>query len=131
MTPRSAALAAVAFCVRSASRTHRPFPILPRHRSTPSAGWTSDKIWRRIGPEADAYFMVDRIGAESGDGGLNTTLRDLARFGEMMRNGGRANGQQAIPQSGVEDIRHGGDPAKFAKAGYTLLPGCRIATCGG
>jgi hypothetical protein len=97
--------------------------ILRRATNQSLADLLSDKIWRRIGAEADAYFMVDSIGTESGGGGLNTTLRDLARFGETMRNGGRANGQQAIPLSVVEDIRHGGDPAKFAKAGYKLLPG--------
>lgn len=67
--------------------------------------------------------MVDSIGSESGGGGLNTTLRDLARFGETMRNGGRFNGQQIIPAEVVADIRRGGDPAKFAKAGYATLPG--------
>ena len=68
--------------------------------------------------------MVDRIGTESGGGGLNITLRDLARFGEMMRNHGRAaNGQQVLPKAVIEDIRRGGDPAKFAKAGFATLPG--------
>lgn len=83
----------------------------------------SEKIWRRIGAEQDAYFMVDRIGTASGGGGLNTTLRDLARFGETMRNGGRANGQQIIAPAAVAEITAGGDKAKFAKAGYALLPG--------
>ncbi|MGJ7613409.1 MULTISPECIES: serine hydrolase domain-containing protein [unclassified Variovorax] len=84
----------------------------------------SEKIWRRIGAEQDAYFMVDRIGTESGGGGLNTVLRDLARFGETLRNGGRAsNGQQAIAKAVVQDIQRGGDPAKFVKAGYPLLQG--------
>ncbi len=83
----------------------------------------SERIWRRIGAEQDAYFMVDRIGTASGGGGLNTTLRDLARFGETLRNGGRANGQQVIPPAAVAEITGGGDPAKFAKAGYALLPG--------
>lgn len=84
----------------------------------------SERIWSRIGAEQDAYFMVDRIGTESGGGGLNTTLRDLARFGEMMRNNGRAaNGQQVLPKAVVDDIRRGADPAQFVKAGYTTLPG--------
>src|SRR5690606_28446125 len=84
----------------------------------------SDRIWSRIGAEQDGYFMVDRIGTESGGGGLNITLRDLARFGEMMRNHGRAaNGQQVLPKAVIEDIRRGGDPAKFAKAGFATLPG--------
>jgi len=98
--------------------------ILRRASNQSLADLLSEKIWRRIGAEQDAYFMVDRIGTESGGGGLNTVLRDLARFGETMRNDGRAsNGQQAIPKAVVEDIRRGGDPAKFVKAGYPLLQG--------
>ena len=84
----------------------------------------SERIWSRIGAEQDAYFMLDRIGTESGGGGLNLALRDLARFGEMMRNSGRAaDGQQVLPKAVVDDIRRGGDPAKFAKAGFATLPG--------
>ncbi|MGE8365583.1 serine hydrolase domain-containing protein [Cupriavidus sp.] len=83
----------------------------------------SERVWQKMGAENDAYFMVDSIGSESGGGGLNTTLRDLARFGETMRNGGRYNGQQVIPAEVVADIRRGGDRAKFAKAGYATLPG--------
>lgn len=84
----------------------------------------SERIWSRIGAEQDAYFMVDRIGTESGGGGLNTTLRDLARFGELMRNEGRAaNGLQVLPKAVVQDIRRGADPAQFVKAGYATLPG--------
>lgn len=98
--------------------------ILRRASNQSLAELLSEKIWRRIGAEQDAYFMVDSIGTESGGGGLNTTLRDLARFGETLRNGGRApNGQQVFPKAVVDDIRRGGDPAKFAKAGYGLLPG--------
>ena len=41
----------------------------------------------------------------------------------MMRNGGRFNGQQIVPEAAVAEIAKGGDPAKFAKAGYKLLPG--------
>ena len=47
----------------------------------------------------------------------------MARFGEMMRLGGRFNDQQIVPREVVDDIRRGGSPAHFVKAGYTLLPG--------
>lgn len=83
----------------------------------------SERIWRKLGAEQDAYVTVDSIGTPFAGGGLNTGLRDLARFGEMMRNGGRFNGQQIVPQAAVADIRKGGDPKLFAKAGYTLLQG--------
>ncbi|MFC7289525.1 serine hydrolase domain-containing protein [Herminiimonas glaciei] len=83
----------------------------------------SERIWRRLGAEQDAYFTVDSIGTPFAGGGLNAGLRDLARFGEMLRNNGRFNGQQIVPKSVVDDIRRGGDKEAFAKANYTLLPG--------
>lgn len=83
----------------------------------------SERIWSRMGAEQDAYMTVDSIGTPFAGGGLNTGLRDLARFGEMLRNNGRFNGQQILPKSVVDDIRRGGDRAAFAKAGYKLLPG--------
>ncbi|MBT1510413.1 beta-lactamase family protein [Bradyrhizobium sp. SRL28] len=83
----------------------------------------SERIWIPMGAEEDAHYHVDRIGTESGGGGLSTTLRDLARFGETIRNHGRFNGRQIVPSQVVEDIARGGDPAKFKPAGYTTLPG--------
>lgn len=83
----------------------------------------SERIWQRLGAEQDAYFTVDSIGTPFAGGGLNTGLRDLARFGEMIRNDGQYLGQQVIPKAVVDDIRAGGDKAAFAKAGYDLLKG--------
>jgi hypothetical protein len=83
----------------------------------------STRIWQPMGAEEDAYYNVDRLGIESGGGGLNTTLRDLARFGEAMRNRGQFNGRQIVPARVVDDIAKGGDPGKFAPAGYVTLPG--------
>jgi CubicO group peptidase (beta-lactamase class C family) len=83
----------------------------------------SERIWSRLGAEQDAYFTVDSIGTPFAGGGLNTGLRDLARFGEMLRNDGRFNGQQIVSKAVVEDIRRGGDNQAFAKAGYDLLKG--------
>ena len=83
----------------------------------------SERIWQPMGAEEDAFYTVDRLGIESGGGGLNTTVRDLARFGEVMRNRGQYNGRQIVPASVVDDIAGGADPAKFAPAGYPTLPG--------
>lgn len=81
-----------------------------------------ERIWSKLGAEQDAYFVVDTVGNEFAGGGMNAGLRDMARFGEMMRLGGKFNGQQIVPASVVADIRKGGDKANFAKAGYKLLP---------
>ncbi len=83
----------------------------------------SERIWSRLGVEQDAYMSVDSIGTPFAGGGLNASLRDLVRFGEMMRNEGRYNGTQILPPEVVADIRGGANRDDFAKAGYRLLPG--------
>jgi CubicO group peptidase (beta-lactamase class C family) len=83
----------------------------------------SERIFSKLGAEQDAFFTVDPTGAEFAGGGLNLTLRDLARFGETMRLDGRFNGQQIVPKAIVDDIRRGGNRDSFAKAGYRTLPG--------
>lgn len=96
--------------------------ILRRVSGQNLATLLSDRLWKKIGAEQDAYIAVDSIGAEVGGGGLNANLRDFARVGEMMRLGGKFNGQQIVPAAVVADIANGADKAKFAKAGYKLLP---------
>ncbi len=83
----------------------------------------SERIWSRLGMEQDAYFTVDSVGNEFAGGGLNAGLRDMARFGEMMRNQGQFNGQQIIPASVVQDIAKGGDKSAFPQASFPTLPG--------
>lgn len=97
--------------------------IIKRASGESLADLLSERIWQKLGVENDAYFAVDSIGTEQGGGGLNLGLRDMARFGEMMRLDGKFNGQQIIPKAAIDDIRKGGDQAKFAKAGYATIPG--------
>jgi CubicO group peptidase (beta-lactamase class C family) len=97
--------------------------VMKRVTGTPLADMLSDRIWSQIGCEEDGYLAVDSIGVAMGGGGLSACLRDLCRFGELMRCEGAWRGKQVIPAEVVADIRRGSDPAKFAIAGYTLLPG--------
>jgi CubicO group peptidase (beta-lactamase class C family) len=83
----------------------------------------SERIWQPIGAEQDAYFTIDTAGIEFAGAGLNASLRDLARFGEMMRLEGAFHGQQIVPKAVVDRIRQGGSREKFAKAGYLTCPG--------
>ena len=87
------------------------------------ADMVSEQVWQRMGAEEDGYITVDSIGVPFGGGGMSASLRDLARFGELMRCQGAAGGQQVIPEAVVADCQRGADPARFAKAGYHLLPG--------
>lgn len=97
--------------------------ILRRVTNTSIATLMSERIWQKIGAENDAYFQVDSIGTEAAGGGLHVTLRDLARFGETIRLGGRFNGEQVVPTAVVDDIFAGSDTDKFLKGGYPPLLG--------
>lgn len=97
--------------------------VLARVSGKSVAQLLSERIWSRLGAEQDAYMSVDSTGTPFAGGGLSLGLRDLARFGELMRNGGSYNGRQLIPAKAVADIRGGGSPAHFARAGYAQLQG--------
>lgn len=97
--------------------------VLARVTGKSVAQLLSERIWSQMGVEQDAYMSVDSIGTPFAGGGLSTGLRDLARFGDMIRNNGVFNGRRIVPAMAVVDIRRGGSQADFAKAGYELLQG--------
>jgi CubicO group peptidase (beta-lactamase class C family) len=83
----------------------------------------SKRIWMPMRAEQDAYVWVDANGAELMGAGLNITLRDLARVGEMLRQGGQFQGRRVIPKQVVDEIRKGADREKFKKSGMTYREG--------
>ncbi|MEO7218591.1 MAG: serine hydrolase [Gemmatimonadaceae bacterium] len=83
----------------------------------------SDLVWSKIGMEQDSYYSVDELGVPFAGGGFNAGLRDMARFGELIRNNGRWKGVQILPASAVEDIAKQGSKEAFAKSGHPELPG--------
>ncbi|MBQ2247969.1 MAG: serine hydrolase [Tidjanibacter sp.] len=98
--------------------------IVERVGGAPLAEQLQSRIWGRMGMEQDAYYQVDATGTAFAGGGLNASLRDLARFGEMMRCRGRWHGRQIVPAEAVDDIRFGSDPAPFEASSYSKhLPG--------
>jgi len=97
--------------------------VMQRVGGSPLAELLSRRIWSQLECEEDGYLSVDSTGTAMGGGGLAATLRDMARFGEMLRCEGSLRGRQIVPASVVADIRRGSDRGKFAKAGYTLLGG--------
>jgi CubicO group peptidase (beta-lactamase class C family) len=65
-----------------------------------------------MGAEADAAYTVDAAGTALGDGGLNATLRDYARFGLLMLGDGQRDGRRVVPAEFCEECRRG-DPSVF------------------
>ncbi|WP_132142201.1 serine hydrolase domain-containing protein [Luteibacter rhizovicinus] len=97
--------------------------IIARKTGKSVARLLAERIWSRMGAEQDGYYTVDSLGTPYAGGGLNAGLRDMARIGELMLEGGTINGKRLVPKTAIDRIRAGGDKAAFAKAGYGLLKG--------
>ena len=68
----------------------------------------SRELWVPLGAEEDGYFTVDPTGFACTCGGLNTTLRDLARFAQLFVTGGAtAAGRPALPPEWIAETRRG------------------------
>lgn len=84
-------------------------------------------LWSRLGAESDAAIAVDSVGAAMFDGGLCTTLRDLARFGTMLVQRGQSmTGEQIVPEWWIEDSLRGDPDSRQAFADsptVSLMPG--------
>ena len=86
-------------------------------------------LWSKLGAEHDAYLLLDGAGSAQLDGGLACSLRDLARFGLMLVQGGRLDGVQVVPERWLDDVRRNGDNAAFAAAAQTWEDGGDYSGC--
>lgn len=90
--------------------------------------YMTEKLWLPMGPENDAYWMLDAEGVEMAFGGLNATARDYAKLGELFRLKGRRDGRQIVPEAWVHasitpDAPHlmaGNNPNSDYPMGYGL-----------
>lgn len=66
--------------------------------------YTSRRLWRPMGAEYPAQWVLDRAegGIEKTESGLVARAIDLARFGQLYLDGGRANGRQVVPEAWVD-----------------------------
>jgi len=85
----------------------------------PLSEYLSQKIWSRFAMEQDATWWTESPGGiEFGGSGFAATLRDYARFGEFVLEGGVAAGKQVVP------------PDWFPAAGEPKRVGSRIVPYG-
>jgi CubicO group peptidase (beta-lactamase class C family) len=97
--------------------------IIARSSGKDVATLLSEKVWSKLGMEQDAYMTVDAKGTPFAGGGLSAGLRDLARLGQTLLDGGVFNGKRIFPESVLQTIRKGGDKEAFRSAGYAALEG--------
>lgn len=85
------------------------------------ANYISEKIWQPFGMEADASWIVDKAGIERGGCCLSITLRDYARLGMFMDEGGRAGGVDVLADGWIQQAwtPQFSEPDKYVKGfGY-------------
>lgn len=95
--------------------------LVSRVTGKPVTQLASDRLWRPMGAEQDAYQTVDGKGVPFAGGGISAGLRDLGRIGLLMLNEGAIDGERLFPAEVVRNIRAGGDRSKFS--GYPTLAG--------
>ena len=60
-------------------------------------------LWVPMGAEHDADVTCDQLGSAIHDGGVSAVARDLARFGQLLLDEGRVDGQEVVPSSWILD----------------------------
>ncbi len=83
----------------------------------PLSEYLSEKIWSKFGMESDATWWTESPGGiEFGGSGFAATLRDYARFGEFVLEGGLAQGKPVVPSGWFPDA---GQPKRV---GNSVVP---------
>ena len=99
--------------------------ILRRAVGRPLAEYLAERIWSRIGTEADASWWLDSPdGMEIGGSGFSATLRDYGRFGLFLLNGGAAGGEGILPAEWMHEattprVLRGGKPLAYGYLWWT------------
>lgn len=83
--------------------------VLERAAGRSFASLLSALLWKPMGAENDAYITLDCEGAPRCTGGLCTTVRDLARLGQLIVDGGRNGSRQVVPRAWIADVESNGD----------------------
>ena len=68
------------------------------------AAYTEKCLWEPLGAQLDGFYIMDGppgTGREFSGAGFNATLRDFARFGQMVLDGGVADGRRIVPQEWI------------------------------
>ena len=77
--------------------------VMERAAGARLADLISRELWQPMGAEFDAEITVDGHGNPMADGGICTTLRDLARFGQLLANNGKRGSREVIPRPWIRD----------------------------
>ncbi len=92
--------------------------LVERVTRKPYADALAERIWSRIGAEADALMVVSpRTGAPASHGGMSGTLRDLARYGLLYTpSWATVASSRVVPEDYLGKVQKGGRPQLLERA---------------
>jgi CubicO group peptidase (beta-lactamase class C family) len=96
------------------------------------SSYLGERIWSRVGMESDANWWLDSPdGLEIGGSGFSATLRDYARFGQFLLNGGVAGGDSILPSGWLAEatspkVLKGGKPLAYGYFWWTPPSGLSL-----
>ena len=82
------------------------------------SSYLSAKIWAPYGMEQDASWRLDRSEHELAGCCLQASLRDYARFGQFVLDGGRVDGRSIVPEGWFETATTRQSETTFPGRGY-------------
>ena len=65
------------------------------------SAYLSEKVWKPFGMEQNAVWMLGPTGHEISGCCMSASLKDYARFGQFILNGGVAGGQKVLPDDWI------------------------------
>ena len=102
--------------------------LLIRATHKPLATYLSETIWRPYGMEAPALWMINDQKISPGGCCLSARLRDYARFGQFMLDGGKIHGRDVLApgwlaQATAKQIHNGRAPSGYGYFWWTVGDG--------
>jgi CubicO group peptidase (beta-lactamase class C family) len=103
--------------------------------------YMSERLWKPAGMQSYGFYVLDGppgVGHAFTGGGGNAVMRDYGRIGQLMLEGGVANGRRLLDATWVSQSTADSDPATLARPGmgygyfwWTLKGGAAYTALGG
>jgi CubicO group peptidase (beta-lactamase class C family) len=78
--------------------------MLSERTGMSNTDYLARRLWAPMGAQAPAYWVKNRAGQEGVQGQFVASLRDYARLGLLIMNGGRVGERQVVPQAWIEQM---------------------------
>lgn len=96
------------------------------------AEYLQEKIWKPVGMQYDASWLLNDDGTEISGCCIQATTRDFARFGQFILNGAKIEGKSIAPDGWIENattarMRYGNEGKGYGYQWWTVDDGTYAA----